>query len=691
MLAAIPVIIFEFFYIVGSGVLLAFYSPKNFIREIKTIPIKLKRLQPLLKQFEFRRTIGIFVVLILIAGALIQGASLVALGQGIKQRVLGATDEGFKYLQDAKNAMDAEDVNKAQVNLAQALERFEQSEKEMGSGSAVLNGLLETIPQKRDADKLLEAAQLMTAAALDGTQALNLSKDLKVTPEGISSSNPETGSKTSGEAITELKSLIDDGSDKILKATELLSSVSVTTIPEDKRAAFLGVRDMLVSMQNSMLSLKEVGNILTSILLGKKNVLLVFQNNNELRPGGGFIGTVGKAHLSDGGIASLDIRSVYDFDGQMHEWILPPKQVLHINKRWYLRDSNWFADFGDSASSMIALYEKEGGETPDMVMAITPDLIVDMLKVTGPVTLPQYGVTLTSDNFIETTQTTTSIAYSKELNQPKQLLADFFPALMQKIGNQKENFIPVLGILQSNLRKKNILLYSTDDALQAKIESFNWAGRVRETDRDFLETVSSNMGGTKTDLFMKKNLDINSELQSDGTITNTVTYKLENPLPNKDGLQNMSFVRFLVPKGSTLNDSQGFIRIPEPELESHPYVSNPFAEKWDSELSLDGFSGIYSGLESEKSFFGGWVEVKGGESKTIVVKYTLPFQIKNLDRYSFLLLKQSGSNMSFVYTLKLNGRNVLWNNGKESRITDNQYKSEGQLDSDKYFGIVIQK
>jgi hypothetical protein len=65
----------------------------------------------------------------------------------------------------------------------------------------------------------------------------------------------------------------------------------------------------------------------------------------------------------------------------LQEKILPPLPMLAINDRWYLRDSNWFLDFPTNAKKATQFYEKEARETPDLIITVTPNLIVDLLKI----------------------------------------------------------------------------------------------------------------------------------------------------------------------------------------------------------------------------------------------------------------------------------------------------------------------
>ncbi|MDQ3018603.1 MAG: DUF4012 domain-containing protein, partial [bacterium] len=347
VLSAIFSMLFEILYLLGLAVIQIASSPLSIVRVVKTFPQKINALVNHYQLREFRRTLSIFAVLLIVTAALVQGAVLIASGQSLKGKVLGSSDEALHYLRDAQTALDAQDVTQAQGKFTQALEQFEKTEQELKSSGAILKGLLAVVPQKQDADKLLEAAQLLTDSAVDATQTYDTVQNIKVGPEGIS------GVDNSKETLENLRFVINKSTTKVLKASDLLNDVSVTIIPESQRTAFLQVRDTLTQLEGSMVALRETFDILTTIALGNKNVLLVFQNNNELRATGGFIGTIGKASISDGQIKALDIRSVYDFDGQMQEWILPPKPMYAVNDRWYLRDANWFADFKESSERII--------------------------------------------------------------------------------------------------------------------------------------------------------------------------------------------------------------------------------------------------------------------------------------------------------------------------------------------------
>jgi hypothetical protein len=66
-----------------------------------------------------------------------------------------------------------------------------------------------------------------------------------------------------------------------------------------------------------------------------KNYLILFQNNMELRPTGGFIGSYGVANFGGGKMNGLNINDIYSADGQLKGHIEPPLPIKN-----YLDEAN---------------------------------------------------------------------------------------------------------------------------------------------------------------------------------------------------------------------------------------------------------------------------------------------------------------------------------------------------------------
>lgn len=675
-------LILDFFYFIGLILVNVINVPKWSTQIPKLIP----------KQFKFQKSIA-FVLLVAVAIGPIIFLKTASEGQKLGGRVLGISQGALSDAQSAQDAIAHQNYSLAQNNFTAALDRLKMAKTELDESSIILQSIVKLSPKSFNTENALRAAQLLTESAVLGSELLDNFSKLKISPQGLSHFNDQTPE----EILINLKESTQKINIKLSEASSLLEPLNLSVLPAEYQLALTDSRTLVSELSKLTDSLGTATTILADMLLGQKRVLIVLQNNNEIRATGGFIGTIGQSRITNGTIASLDIRSVYDLDGQLTDWLTPPFPLQAVNNRTFLRDSNWFANFSESAKQISLNYERSGGETPDWVMAITPDLFIELLNLTGPITVPSYNVTITAENFVEQIQTSTSVYYDKNLNQPKQLLADLYPALMQRIGEiTTDNNLILLELLQKNLANKQILLYSRDEALQQKIESFNWAGKLNDTDRDYLQVNFTNLGGTKTDRFLDREVKLTTTIGDDGTIINNLNYTVTNPLPNDDKLSNRSFIRAYVPNGSKLLAAGGFYTFDLPQLDNtKTYQTDEAIQGWNSNSTFEPAHSVWSGAESNKTYFGGWVEVAGGATKTVTFTYQLPFKLKDLDRYSLLWEKQSGLlPMNIEQAIVYPGRSNEWNNidGNNRVILkneDNQSIWNGRLETDNFVGLVL--
>lgn len=123
----------------------------------------------------------------------------------------------------------------------------------------------------------------------------------------------------------------------VLKAKEMLSFLELTLKP------FLG------------------GKILSQ---ERQTILVLLQNNMELRPTGGFIGSYALLNFFQGKLVDFEVYDVYEADGQLRGHAEPPadlKQYLGEDG-WYLRDANWSPLFPKPRFRRLGFLEKEMGK-----------------------------------------------------------------------------------------------------------------------------------------------------------------------------------------------------------------------------------------------------------------------------------------------------------------------------------------
>jgi len=708
ILLMLPDALFDFFYNIGLLVITAlrwigkalynacYYIGNAYLRSIARIALALTndfnrtrkflrlRLRKLLEP-ELAKALAICLLVLLAGSASFASLKLTAKGLELKNKILKIANIGSRNLQAAKDALSAQDWAGAENRFLLAYQSFNESKRQMRSTGMLLNQLLNVVPQKQSADRLLEAVTLLSQS---GSRLVELYKGFQqvhVTAEGLSTETPFP------ELLAEMDRQINAVNANLDRANKLLDGVDVNHLPEQYREQVLMAKGGVSALTDSFGSLKDVYDIVSEILLGQKNVLVLFENNNELRPGGGFIGVTGNFRIDNGRIDNFHIGSVYDLDGQLTEKIVPPNPILNVNDRWFLRDSNWFASFPESAKKTSVFYEKEGGETPDMVVALTPSVISDILKITGPITLSKYGATFDSENFVEKMQAISTI--DRPNDSPKQALADFFPVLMQKIGElEPQGWAALIEALQQNLNGKQLVFYSRDNELQSRLSAMRWTGEVADTDKDYLQVITANLGGTKTDLYIQQEVSLKIAINEKGEIIDELTITRKNNLPKMENTGNLSFIRVLVPEGSQFISSSGFDYKTLDPLDAKDYRLDPQVTELEKGSVRDLSSGTMIGKEAGKTTFGNWLDVKGGESKTVTLTYKLPFKQKNTGSYSLLIQKQPGSlPQSFNLSIDFPSRAAVWNNFDTVDLREAGLATQLILDKDRFLGVILDK
>lgn len=350
--------------------------------------------------------------------------------------------------------------------------------------------------------------------------------------------------------------------------------------------------------------------------------LVLFLNNTELRPAGGFIGSFAEVELKNGQVKNWYFDSnIYKRDKKFTaSWCIPsPPEAQKIWPGGCLNmaNSNFSPDFQEAATNTEWFYRQEGGNSVNGVIAIDTTLFTDLLKLIGPISMPAYNLTLTPENFVKETQYYVEKKYwenpdNRVINEPKTILKDAMPIVLERLKNPKLT-CALLTILNKNLSEKHLLFSLKDSTLSKIVERNNWNGRVKQTEGDYLYINNANLGGLKSSLNVKQEITLKTQVQKNGTILNTLTiirtHQGDGAWPDST---NQNYTKVLVPKGSLLKSKQGIEEV-----------------NYQEELG--------------KSVFGFWTTVAPGETKTFQISYLLPFKFEKEKEYTLLVQKQPGS------------------------------------------------
>jgi len=385
----------------------------------------------------------------------------------------------------------------------------------------------------------------------------------------------------------------------------------------------------------------------------QRTYLVLFQNDKELRPTGGFmtaysIVTVDKAKFSP--TISSDI---YNLDSTYTASLTAPEPMVKYLKGPYvlsdklrLRDMNWSPDFAESMKVFTKEAEKAGITEVDGVIGVDTELLVNLLDAIGPIGVGGFGNFSTQ---IEPKCNCPQVIYELESfadqegavvwseNEPGKIV--FAPPnygnrkaiigplmnsiLANALGQPKEKLPGLFAAAFKSLAEKHVLFYVFDSKAQAGLEAFGLAGRIVDYNGDYLHINDANLGGRKSNLYVTQEVEQDIKVSGDGTIEKTLTITYKNPMKQDGWLNSVlpNWTRIYVPKGSQLLSADGF------EEKAAPYD------------------------DLGKTVFAGYFQLRPEGVSKITVKYRLPFKISK-GEYNLFLQKQPGADAP-LYTINL--------------------------------------
>jgi len=619
--------------------------------------------------------------------------------------------EGAQHLTLGLKAIAGSDVEAGKEELGQATKLFTDAQEQLDSSTSIALRLLAKLDPKDRLDSgenLLLAGKQLSALGGDATQLAQLFRQ------------PKTSNQSLTDLLEKSQPLVKSLSEQLNKINGEIEDINPSVLPSEMRGDLLQLQKsvhVLAQVISGYLDSHEVLNM----LLGAKQdrqYLFLFENNRELRPGGGFIGSFALANLSKGEVKKVKVDTIYNPDGQLRDYIVPPTPLKKITDRWFARDGNWFADFRTNAQKVATLFEKSGGPTVDGVIAITPSVLQQLLRVTGPIPMPDYNLTIDANNVIDETQRLVTFDYDKEENNPKAFIGDLMPEVMSRVTKlPQDRWGDVVSMFGDSLKQKQVLIWFRDSDAQMRIESLGWGGKVEETKSDYLMRVEANIGGHKTDDLMEQSVKYDVSFNDTGEAIATLIITRHHKgsgngrpdwNPDEDWFRktNVIYERTLVPKGSVLLEANGFTKttdVPTPYANKADYKT--FVQDADvSELEKDSTTatnGTVVSEESGKTSFGNWIVTKPGGTTVTIYKYRLP-ENKNLNigkdspiNYQLLSQQQPGHQpVKLEASVHIpQGFRFEWA-GPESGIT---YNGEQNVNfttiqkSDNVWGVVIDK
>lgn len=419
--------------------------------------------------------------------------------------------------------------------------------------------------------------------------------------------------------------------------------------------------------------------------------LVLLQNNNELRPGGGFIGSFIIADTNDGVLTKLTPYDVYEFDGQLVTDNPQPEELTGITSFESIRDSNVSPDFARNAVKAAELLEEAGGPSVDTVLAINVSVLEDLLKVTGPIKFAEQSIDANNLSYV----LTYLIEAGKEGNEnPKQVLFDFINNFKEEIFDHPEQVGEIAQVLRSAISSKNLMAYSKVISRQNLLSGLGITGTIPPVPTiDELLITHTSIGGNKSDRFLKSRYVHKTVFSKSGTVTNELTIRVFHGYTDQIEQQILAqvrnftnqpivdAVRYVLGRG----DNRTRYKIYVPLGSKITHVSGINMEDVTSKPATDLI---------HRQLISFIIDLKPGQVKEVKVLYTLPqkLRINPINLYQLTLHKAPGvNNAVFEKLYRLTkGLSLAKTQPEQTLLNDSDtYDLEQSLTQNELFQAII--
>lgn len=370
---------------------------------------------------------------------------------------------------------------------------------------------------------------------------------------------------------------------------------------------------------------------------GSKNYLIIFQNDKELRPSGGFLTAYAVFTMDKGRISSTASADSYfiDIDNILPYYDPAPAVITKYLKlsdnKLFFRDANLSPDYKVSMAAVERIWNRST-KVPKVngIIALDTHFVESMVAVLGDINIPGYPK-FTKDNIVYELELFSSIRGSKL--EKRQGRKDLIGVLMQQMLQKAfsaggKQYLNLISTGWQEAAQKHMLFMFHNNEIQSLAEKYNFAGRVVPFDGDYLLVNDSNFGGLKGNWYIKETVQKEiTETEEDIVTVLKIDYENTGKFDHDLNTGYRDYVRIYVPKGSKLLSAEG----------SQEQVT--------------------TGEDLDKTYFAGYMAVDPEQKTRLTLKYKIGKDsvVKNRT-YKLLVQKQPGTDR-FKYTVKVNGKN----------------------------------
>jgi hypothetical protein len=395
--------------------------------------------------------------------------------------------------------------------------------------------------------------------------------------------------------------------------------------------------------------------------------------------------------------------------------IVPPVPLQLTETAFRPADANWFFDFPTSASTTVRMFEQSGlyaanasgtATTFDGVVAVTPQVMSDLLSITGPITLPganstkgraTASTTFTSSNLVDQIQKIVQAGQAKvsggNATYPKAVLGQLYPAVFSALASstdaQKQQ---ILELALNWISDKDVMIYSDISAFQTFAAAYGATGDVYELPQnfngDYLAITNADINSDKSERYVAQDINYVASIGSDGTLTDSLIIKRTHNGKASPywwyKTTSQDYLQIFVPIGSVLDNQSGGITksVPAPiNYARSGYTTDPMVSAIASTTQQNfSYPKVAAHMESGKEVLAAWSRTYAGQSSTLSFNYSHKlFSLPAAGvQYQFVFERPSGATGNYHIEVDAPLGYVFAENGIAS-FTYNSTSTPGRL------------
>jgi len=297
----------------------------------------------------------------------------------------------------------------------------------------------------------------------------------------------------------------------------------------------------LADSQESLRTSAQLVEVLPDLLGGKgeRRWFLAVQTPSEGRATGGFIGNYGEITATNG---DLDlprfgrIAELNEGGDPKTKKLVGPADYIARYERFGVANTwqsvNLSPDFPSVAKVIGGLYPQSGGLPVQGAIAIDPAGIAAFLRLTGPLSVPQWPEPLTADNAERILLYEQYVKFG-DSTERVDFLGETARLLWQRVTSGQlpapQEIVKVLG---PAVQAKHLIISSLDEREDAALARAGINGQMAPVDGDALAVVTQNASGSKIEWFLQRMVEYRPTVDpTTGELTATLTVTLRNTAP----------------------------------------------------------------------------------------------------------------------------------------------------------------